>query len=231
MRRQKKLRTILFVLLSIVIVCSVSLPAVLSAYTEKKLLANVGEFEDTLVSPENTLDTETRLTLVATHTTGDRAVTLTEQKNIISSGGENAVLSAAIAELKKLSDAGLMPSISKNAAAKNLICSAATYSDAENISSRVTLWKMSFTADSFDIVIWMDAQTHKVFCVSCTNTNFYLSDEIAASFCDAWGSYLGLERQNLTVSDGKFYASFNGKSFEFSSDGTVLRICLSNSGF
>ena len=95
--------------LGIVILGSVALPALLSHLGEKSMLKDVGTFDDTLTAQYTSPDTKTKLALISKHALGSGNITLTEQKNIISSGGENAVLSAAIAELKKLSNLGLVP--------------------------------------------------------------------------------------------------------------------------
>ncbi|MBQ1223496.1 MAG: hypothetical protein IIX84_04330, partial [Oscillospiraceae bacterium] len=174
MKKIKNLKNLLFVVLGIVILGSVALPALLSHLGEKSMLNDVGTFDDTLTAQHTSPDTKTKLALISKQALGSGNITLTEQKNIISSGGENAVLSAAIAELKKLSNLGLVPLLSPDASAHGLSCSAATYTNSEDPSARVTLWKMNFSADDYDITLWMDAQTHKIYCVSFENTVFSL---------------------------------------------------------
>ena len=226
-----RLKKLLFGGLVLVIICSVALPALLSSCGEKSLLNNVETFDNTLTSPNVSPSTKTRLSLISSHALGTSAVTLTEQKNIIASGGENAVLSAAVAEVKKLANLGLVPSLDPDSSAEGLTCSAATYTSAEDISSRVTLWKLGFSADGYDISIWMDAETHKVFCVSFKNTAFELSSENAQGICDAWGSYLGLTGSLETAGETGFSAVFEETEFEFLTDSEGISVCIAGSGF
>lgn len=231
MKRQKLIRNLTFIALAFVIIASVALPAILASYGEKKLLSDTNLFDNGVSAPEPSEDVRAKLLLITDHAMGTRPVTLTEQKNIIASGGENAVLSAAVAELKKLSDFGLLPAVSPSAPAENTVCSAATYLDPENISSRVTVWKLSFSADGYDITLWMDARTHTVFCAAFTNTAFSLSDAKAQSIASYWGSYIGLDEGTVTVSGDGFSADYSGVSFDFFSDGQTLFIRLSNADF
>lgn len=231
MKKIKNLKTLLFVGLGVVIVCSVALPALLARLGEKSMLKDVGTFEDTLTAQHTSPDTQTKLALISKQALGTGNITLTEQKNIISSGGENAVLSAAIAELKKLSNLGLVPSISPDASAHGLSCSAATYTNSEDPSSRVTLWKMHFSADDYDISLWMDAQTHKVYCVSFENTMFSLPEANIQSICEAWGSYLGVEYNGAYSSQTGFSSAFGETVFSFSTLGNGVSISITPSGF
>ena len=231
MKKNKKLKTLIFAGLGLVILGSVALPALLSSCGEKNLLNNTEAFDNSLTSPILSPDTATRLRLISTHAQGTASVTLTEQKNIISSGGENAILSAAVAEVKKLANLGLVPSLSPESSAQKLTCSAATYTNDEDISSRVTVWKLSFTADGFDINIWMDAETHKIFCISFDNTDFSLSSANIRGICDAWGDYLGLEPNSPVPSRNGFTAVFGETAFDFSTRSTGISICISASGF
>ncbi|MBR6772585.1 MAG: hypothetical protein IKM29_04225 [Clostridia bacterium] len=231
MKKVKKLKILLFAGLGLVILCSVALPALLAHFSEKSLLNDVGMFDDTLTPPNTTPDIETKLALISKHALGSGNITLTEQKNIISSGGENAVLSAAIAELKKLANLGLVPSISPDASASGLSCSAATYTNSEDPSSRVTLWKMNFSADGYDISLWMDAHTHKIFCVSFENTAFSLPETNTQSICEAWGNYLGVESDIAFSSESGFSAAFGESVFIFSSYSNGVSVAIATSGF
>ena len=231
MKRQKKLKTLLFVLLGFVILCSVILPATLTSYGERKLLDRVGIVEDKRETESEAPSAEEKLKLISDHASGTRPVTLTEQKNIISSGGENAILSAAVAELKKLSNAGLMPAVSSDTPATDLTCSAATYIDPENSALRVTVWKMKFSADGYVIEIWMDAETHTVLCISFENTDFYLSPSMAQSLCNAWGSYMGISPDSAELTDDGFSAGFAGVPFRFTSVTGSVSICISDCDF
>lgn len=231
MKKIFKLKNLLFVGLGIVILCSVALPALLAHFKEKSLLKDIGVFDDTVSTKIVTTDTATKLTLISAHASGNARITLTEQKNIISSGGENAVLSAAIAELRKLANLGLVPSISPEASALGLSCSASTYTDAENSSSRVTLWKMNFSVDDYEISLWMDAQTHKVFCVSFDNTGFSLPSANARSICDAWGSYLGVDCNRMVLSESGFSAVYNITVFNFTSHENGISVSIDPSDF
>ena len=231
MKKINKLKNLLFVGLGVVILCSVALPALLSHFGEKSLLKDIGTFDDTLTARHTTPDIETKLALISKHAFGTGNITLTEQKNIISSGGENAVLSAAIAELKKLANLGLVPSISPDSAAHGLSCSAATYTNSEDPNSRVTLWKMDFSADDYDIYLWMDAQTHKIFCVSFENTLFSFPEANTQSICDAWGSYLGVESSSAFSSQTGFTAAFGETVFSFTRLGNGVSVSITPSDF
>ena len=231
MKKIKSLKNLLFVVLGIVILCSVALPALLSHLGEKSMLNDVGTFDDTLTTQHTSPDTKTKLALISKQALGSGNITLTEQKNIISSGGENAVLSAAIAELKKLSNLGLVPLLSPDASAHGLSCSAATYTNSEDPSARVTLWKMNFSADDYDITLWMDAQTHKIYCVSFENTVFSLPEANTQSICQAWGSYLDVEFNGVFSSQTGFSAAFGETVFSFSTLGNGVSISITPPGF
>lgn len=231
MKKQKLFRTMFFAALVLVIVASVALPAILASYRENKLLSHLGSLENNISAPDPSDDIRSKLMLISDHSSGARAITLTEQKNIISSGGENAVLSVAVGELKMLADRGLLPSLPPTAPAENAVCSAATYVDPKDPDRRVTVWKLSFSADGHLIELWMDALTHTVYCVSFSDTSFSLSRVNALGLCNSWGSYLGLENGTAAVTQEGFSANYDGLCFEFSDIGQSVFIRLSPSEF
>ncbi len=224
-------KVFLFILLGVVIVCAVALPAALSRFGERKLLGAVGEAGLSRTEQPEPVSTLQKLLLILDNSTGSRQITLTEQRNITASGGENAVLSSAVYELEKLSNAGLLPALPSDSPASGLSCTAATYTDPEDTNLRVTVWKLEFSADGHDICVWMDTETKLVYCISFTNPRFGLSTAIAENISAAWGNYIGLEPGTPVITGESFSTAYEEVSFDFIGKRDVLCIRLSDSGF
>ncbi len=232
MNRSRTFRILLFVVLGAVILCAVFLPQMVASVGERSLLERIGRAQ-TEETPEKTEpDVAARLSLIAGHGSGERAVLLTEQRSVLAAGGSNAVLSACCAALNDLADLGLLPRLSDSAVAADLTCTAAVYSDPEDNDLRVTVWKISFSAAGHLINVWMDAQSGTVYCALLTNTTFSYPSAAAKGMAAAFGGYLGLSGGDLELRSNGFILSFEDVSFEFASmDGGAVFFRVAGSGF